>query len=308
MRNRSLPITAAILAGFAGVVWLRTESGTRCTPHTEGGTAAIRPDSDESIQLDEPGQVDGPTVAEVAELEQVALRHEPAMMYVGHPEGDSGTAFVISRKHRLLATNSHVAEIFGENGAMVAVANGAWTTHRVERVWHHPEYRRVLDEGVSVRVGGRWIVVRAQLAPDVAVLQLAAVGPELPGEFRLGRPGELDGVLRRPVGLLGYSGPDPMPGDPPRARFRSGKASLITEVDTIQGGTSPWRLIDATYSSGSGDSGGPVFLADGLVVGIHTWTRTNPTRPGVSSSTSVRVDALWRLLEHHRLTSLVPGP
>ena len=59
--------------------------------------------------LDHPPEVSRPNPEQVRRLEAAARRLAPAVMYVGHPDGDSGTAFVISRKHRLLATNAHVA-------------------------------------------------------------------------------------------------------------------------------------------------------------------------------------------------------
>src|SRR5262249_52433116 len=117
-------------------------------------------------------------------LAGVARALGPAVLKVGQPRGDggglgdSGTAFVISRRHRLLATNAHVASIFHESGGMVAVAI---YRYRVERVWYHPDYFHAQAFGSvlgSYPRGGPGRVVSRDVTPDVAVLQLSADGPD----------------------------------------------------------------------------------------------------------------------------------
>ena len=51
-----------------------------------------------------------------------ARRCGPSVMLVGDPEHFMGTAFVISSKNRLLATNAHVADKFYELGSMLALS------------------------------------------------------------------------------------------------------------------------------------------------------------------------------------------
>src|SRR5687768_10678691 len=105
-----------------------------------------------------------------------------AVLLVGHPRHGRGTAGVVSKQNRLLATNAHVADILHEaGGQMMAIVNGTATVFQVERAWYHPGIRR--------QVGGPRTVLKSSKpadgpvdpnCPDVAVLQLAAEGGELP--------------------------------------------------------------------------------------------------------------------------------
>ena len=50
---------------------------------------------------------------------------EAAVFLVGHPKVGRGTAWVISKKHRLLATNAHVADIqFRAGSKIMAISAG----------------------------------------------------------------------------------------------------------------------------------------------------------------------------------------
>jgi hypothetical protein len=247
----------------------------------------------------------------IGRLAEAGRQIEPALMYVGHPEGDLGTAFVISRAHRLLATNAHVAEIMHELGSMIAVRNGSHLSYRVERVWYHPNYTRVKEEGTYVRASGRWVASRGVLTPDVAVLQLSADGPDLPQECRIAEDEVLHGLDSEPVGLLGFSGPRPPPGHPMAAAFRAGTVSLLTDFTTRWDRSRRWRMLDFTAGGAEGDSGGPVFLPDGRIIAIFAWCRARRHREGVrggDSSVGVTIDCLWELLDHHGLEDYCPLP
>jgi hypothetical protein len=65
------------------------------------------------------------------------------VVLLGHPDSGYGSAFIISRKNRLLATVAHVADRFSEmDGILLAVPNDAAFEYRVERVWYHPALER----------------------------------------------------------------------------------------------------------------------------------------------------------------------
>ena len=94
-----------------------------------------------------------PTPDDVVRLEEAALRLRPAICWVGRPDGTHATAFVISRKYRLLATAAHVADLAFDKGGLLAVPEGTTVAYRVERVWYHPGIVRKLDEGLYAVIG-----------------------------------------------------------------------------------------------------------------------------------------------------------
>jgi hypothetical protein len=261
--------------------------------------------------LDEPPEVPGRGFDEIERLVAAAGRVKPALMYVGHPKGDSATAFVISRKHRLLATNAHVAEIIEEAGPLVALRNGSHVSYTVDRVWYHRDYARARDEGGFIRSRGRWVPYRDILSPDLAVLHLADGGPEIEAECELARAVESIDLASRPVGLLGFSGPWPQAGHPMEAVFKTGTVSLLTDFGPRRDATACWKMVDFTAPGNIGDSGGPVFLGDGRVIAIFAWIRNvtgqDDKQWSAGSAAGIRIDARWELLDHHGLRSLVAG-
>jgi hypothetical protein len=116
----------------------------------------------------------------IDDLNRAARRVKRGLVLVGHPRRGHGTAFVISRKHRLLATAAHVADHAFEEDGMLAVPEGSTTEYHVVRVWFHPGIVRKLDEGLFARSERPDDGEIAYRVPDVAVIQLSDDGPELP--------------------------------------------------------------------------------------------------------------------------------
>ncbi len=105
-----------------------------------------------------------------------ALREvRQGVFLVGSPGAGTGTAWVISKKHRLLATNAHVADIFSEvpPGRFLAMMNGSEQTYVVKQVWYHPGTDRFVskDENLFVRSNNPRLGKVYPMGPDVAVLQ-----------------------------------------------------------------------------------------------------------------------------------------
>src|SRR5690349_11828823 len=60
------------------------------------------------------------------ELGEFVRASQQGIFLVGHPKHGRGTAWVVSKKHRLLATNAHVADIMHEaGGSMLALMDGS---------------------------------------------------------------------------------------------------------------------------------------------------------------------------------------
>src|SRR5207248_2307131 len=73
------------------------------------------------------------------DLGKAARTGERGVFLVGHPKAGTGTAWVISKKNRLLVTNAHVADMFHlTKGQMLAIPNGTAQLYTVEKVWYHP--------------------------------------------------------------------------------------------------------------------------------------------------------------------------
>ncbi len=241
-------------------------------------------------------------------------RCEPSVMLVGDPGHSRATAFVISSKHRLLATNAHVADDFFECGTMTALANGTTTTYTVDRVWYHPGVVRKHDHFLAMRCQDPSHGEVLAGCPDVAVLHLAD-GPELPAELTFATPEELNELFAQPVAMLGFPSCDqqsrwPAAGEKSQASFREGTVNRLNPLNGTSNRDSR-ELKAVQYSIGSwfGASGSPVFLPNGHVVAINEGLRVERHGPHVTELASgIRVDCLWELLAYHNLTDQVPIP
>ncbi|MDB5350905.1 MAG: hypothetical protein JWN86_2152 [Planctomycetota bacterium] len=246
---------------------------------------------------------------DVARLTQSARNQATGVLLVGDPQRGQGTAFVISRKHRLAATAAHVADLYQGPGTIVAVVNGSIAAYRVTKVWYHPSLRRSLDGSLTVRSPDAIDGSVAVPGPDVAVLQLED-GPELPTELTLAGPDEAGRLLGKPIALLGYPGYADWPTQS-RLAVATLHPGIVRTHDTytfFDGGHPGSRqVLEHSAATPEGSSGSPVFLPDGKVVGIHNILRLQGPEGDVQSGMSVRVDALWELLVYHGLANKIPA-
>ena len=199
----------------------------------------------------------------------------------------------------------------------VAVAGETGAVIRVERAYFHPRLRREFDPGLHARSMDPRDGPPAYPAYDIAVLQLAQEGGELPPEVKLLGDADLAGIDGRAVALLGYSGeieagvPAPPLSGGRKLEFRAG----ILEASVSYGDKSPEfsvvaasdpptmrRWLRSTANLGSGASGSPLYLEDGSVIGVASG------RSGVrlaeaphSFNESIRVDVLREILDFHGL-------
>ncbi len=240
-------------------------------------------------------------------------RYAQAVMLVGDPEHSQGTAFVVSSKHRLLATNAHVADILYRTGTMVACCNGTTSTYTIDKVWYHPGVIRIHDQSLMIRCQDPSHGDIAFACPDVAVLHMAD-GPELPAEFPMATPSELNELVAQPVALLGFPGCDttrwPEAAENPQASFRDG---VVIRLAPLRGSDNrkgkERQHVQHSISSWFGSSGSPIFLPNGHLVAIDTEAgqlRHNDRTTDVAFG--IRIDCLWELLAYHNLTNLVALP
>jgi hypothetical protein len=229
---------------------------------------------------------------ESARLSGASQKVSQCLALVGRPGMGHGTAFVISRKHRLLATAAHVADHAILEGGMQAVFEGTATTYLIERVWYHPGLVRKLSVRYSARSDDpRDGEVDTWLGPDVAVLQLAPGGPELPAACELAGNEDLRDLEGMAVGRLGYPGEGdewPTPTHPAAARLATGRTTAPwVDLAPHEEGR-PW--IWHTVKRAEGTSGGPLFLASGRVVAVHS-----------TEWYGWRVECLRELIAYHKL-------
>ena len=238
-----------------------------------------------------------------------------AVMIVGHSKGGHGTGWVLSAKHRLIATNAHVADLKGAAATMLAVVNGTAQDYKVEKVWYHPGVRRMLPGGeISIHSECPADGDVYPSSPDVAVLQLAGDGPELTAEFPMATFAELQGLFAGDIGMLGFPSHDTLafPGREEKAQgtYHVGVVSRLTDFRmSVKAPPEELQFVQHTIQSFGGFSGSPIFLPNGHVVAIHNCSvgRENSGKR-VDITRGIRVDCLWELLVHHGLDSKVPVP
>ncbi len=248
-----------------------------------------------------------PTPTEAESLTEFARKAREGILLVGDQQTGHGTAFVISRKGRLLATNAHVADIFFAAGArQLAIRNNTNVTYQVEKIWYHPGVLRFVGNQV-VRSQDPKVGELFANCPDVAVLRLAP-GPELPVEFEMATPEEIRDVFAMPVGMMGYPGYDtkavPKLGELAVATFTQGIISRVTDFALTPNRPQPeLQFLHHSMANWGGFSGSPIFLKNGHLVGLHNSAMQETGRNGEIRSLphGVRVDCLWELIAFHGL-------
>jgi hypothetical protein len=254
-----------------------------------------------------------PTASADDQLGDSAQRLQNSVLIVGDNRVGLGTAWVLSKKHRLLATNAHVADLFyGNDNQMHAVCNGDSYQFDVERAWWHPGVIRQLEGAVFVHSDTPADGEVFGFSPDVAVLQLKASDHELPEPFPMATPDEIHALLGRPIAIMGYPGHDndefPQPGVLANATFHSGVISRLTDFDLSATSTPAERqFVQHTALGWGGFSGSPIFLPNGHVIGLHNSSRTKENTKFKfvrAFSHGVRIDCLWELLVHHDLADM----
>lgn len=248
-----------------------------------------------------------PCLSPASESMGLAVRDlSRAVVLIGNPTSGEATAFVISKKHRLLATNAHVADGLATTGSLIALCNGTTTPCKVDRVWYHPGIVRRHEGCLSIRCQDPLHGPVAQPCPDVAVVHLAD-GPELTAEFSLATPQELDNLFAQPVSVLGFPGYDnrqwPATGERPQATYRNGVVNRLSSFSgDVNGASKELQLVQHSMDTWFGFSGSPIFLPNGHVIAIDAQVRpTSKNGLTTKQDFGVRVDCLWELLVHHQL-------
>lgn len=251
-------------------------------------------------------------------LGQNARDFEPAVFLTGYPQKGHGTSWVVSRKHRLLVTNAHVADIAADaGGKLFAIPSGSSQLYKVENIWYHPGVRRYLNgqHGLSIRSMDPKDGPIDPASPDLAVLQLSADGPELKVELSVASPEELQTLFAQPAAMLGFPGHDtlgwPALGENPGATFHDGVVSRITDFSlSLTAPEEERQFVQYTMSTWGGFSGSPVFLPTGHVAAVHNMARYNKGQAGDVKSIphGIRIDSLWELLVFHKLDDKLTLP
>ncbi|WZO98427.1 serine protease [Isosphaeraceae bacterium EP7] len=221
------------------------------------------------------------------------------------PDGDPrpahriGSAFLISRKHRLLATAAHVADDSINYASLVAIRNGEVFRYKIDRIWYSPDTLRRFDLGLheaSQYPGDGDLVYPTD---DVAVVHLAGGGPDLPVECTLAGDAELHTLADTPVATIGYS--------------KTGRTpASYTETLTRSIGYGPGRIPDeaakpssrhwvrATNDGLDGTSGSPIFLVSGKVVALASINLDSRAGNGEWAE-EMRVDVIRKILRYHEI-------
>lgn len=260
-----------------------------------------------------------PSVDAQSSLGKIARSHEHGVLIAGSPETTFGTAWVISRKHRLLITNAHVADLFHEGkGTMFAIPNGTSQVYRVSNVYYHPGVRRYSKStgGFSIRSSDPQDGDVDPRSPDLAVLRLTADGPELTIEFPLATQEELGTLFAQPAAIFGFPGHDtkewPKLGGQASATYHAGVISRMTDFELNVGGPEAEKqFVQYTMSTWGGFSGSPIFLPSGRVAAVHNMARKTDESPQGEVKTiphGIRADCVLELLVHHKLDDKVPFP
>jgi tetratricopeptide (TPR) repeat protein len=255
-----------------------------------------------------------PAEGDRQKLGRAAREAAGRVFLVGHPKVGLGSAWLISKEHRLLATNAHVADLYhAAGGKMFAIPSGSADLYEIRRVWYHPGVRRFLkDADLSVRSADPREGSVDPASPDLAVLQLAPGGAGLAAAWPMATPDELAHLFAQPAAIVGFPSHDtlgwPALGEGAAATYHDGVISRITDFRlSASAPADELQFVQYTMATWPGFSGSPVFLPSGHVVATHNMARSVKGRNGEVRSLphGIRVDSLWELLAFHGLTDKV---
>lgn len=239
--------------------------------------------------------------------------YQRAVVLLGDPQGKLfGTGVVVSRKHRLVVTNSHVAECYLKNRRMSAMINGTRRSYKVKRFWYHPGVVRHYknQKGLHVRSMNPYDGETYGRSPDLALLQLDSTGPDLPAEMPLATADDLKSLQGKSIRIFGYPGSDnkgwPKTGSIARATIDRGTVRNLYNFEmSARANDGENQFVQHSMPTIGGFSGSPLFLDNGRIVAIHNSTITFRDR---KMAHGIRIDCLWELLVYHKLTDKLPIP
>jgi len=255
-----------------------------------------------------------PTPASTDEMAKNAQTVAKSVMMVGAPKFGHGTAFVISKEHRLLLTNAHVADIFHSAGSMTAIVNGTTQTFVVKKAYYHPGLMRYKKEGAAFKYFASMNPADGLVhtrSPDLAILELEPSSTELPEAISLASGADLSSLQAKPIGVFGFPSHDtswPGGSQTIQGTFMSGAVSRMTEFNgKPSADMTKNRFVQYTLDTLQGFSGSPVFLGNGRVVAVvNSYRIAKNDDLDKRISQGIRIDCLEELLKHHGLSAKVP--
>ena len=249
----------------------------------------------------------------ITELAHMIRRAAPSVFLAGKSGVGTGTAVLISKKNRLLASNAHVADIFYEGkGDMLAYQNGTSKSFKVVKVYVHPGVLRS-SKGVKLRGADKKLGSVVGRSPDVAVLQLAE-GDELPDELPFASRDELYDLFAQPVAMLGFPGTDtpgfPKAGEKAEASFREGVINRVSDFTNNAGGAAErQQYLQHSMANWFGFSGSPMLLPNGHIIALNNSGITfNQNGLSVTLAWGIRADCIWEVLKANHLLGKVNLP
>ena len=274
-----------------------------------------------TVQLEDPSRRTRAFLEEKARVTDVARRVGCAVVFLGQLDEGYGTGLVISRQQRLVVTAGHVADMFSEASPLYCVAQADFKPRRVEKVWYHPRTMRRLDCGMLVNSFDPADGKIEYPAPDLAVVQLAQDGGDLPNECETRinvDPRTCDGQA---VGFIGFFGLAdgfwPTANGPALANLAisvlHSKGSELERTDSRSSdyfycdGYSALEKAHGESQELDGCSGGPAFTGDGQILGILIRQSHHVSLDKPGYITVLSIDCLRELITYHKLDGLVPG-